>query len=86
MVSRKRGRQEMEADEPPREPTMLQRLRSMWEFANLAEYIFIFGKAVKLDEDFDIEVHSLWLIKLCAFIGLGEANHVNNCRSWKWNA
>ena len=28
----------------------------MWEFSNLMQYIFIFGRAVKIDEDFTIEV------------------------------
>ncbi len=57
--SRKRGRQEMEEDrqdtvkEPP---TTLQLIRNMWEFANLAQWIFIFGRAVKIDENMDIEV------------------------------
>jgi hypothetical protein len=54
--SRKRGRQEMEASEAPREPTMIERLRNMWEFANLAQWIFIFGRAVKIDENIGIEV------------------------------
>jgi hypothetical protein len=58
MVSaRKRGRQEMEAVEPPKEPSLLDRIRNMWEFANLAQWIFIFGRAVKIDENLDIEVH-----------------------------
>jgi hypothetical protein len=64
MVSaRKRGRQEMEAVEPTqvKEDSVLHRIRNMWEFANLAQWIFIFGKAVKIDEEFDIEVGTfLW--------------------------
>ena len=56
MVPRKRGRAEMESSEPAVEPGLLPRLRNMWEFANIMQYIFIFGKAVKIDEDFDIEV------------------------------
>lgn len=57
MPSRKRGRQEMEAEEEvTTEPSVLDRLRNMWEFASLMQYIFTFGKAVKIDEDFDIEV------------------------------
>ena len=56
MVSRKRARQEMEAEAPLSEPTVLDRIRSMWEFANLAQYLFIFGKAIKIDQDLDIEV------------------------------
>ncbi|QSZ29879.1 hypothetical protein DSL72_004397 [Monilinia vaccinii-corymbosi] len=56
MVSaRKRGRQEMEASEVPKELSMIDRLRSMWEFANLAQWIFIFGKTVKIDENIGIE-------------------------------
>ena len=60
MPSRKRRRTEMESSEPvepPRDETMLTKLRNMWEFSNLMQYIFIFGRAVKIDEDFDIEVY-----------------------------
>lgn len=46
----------MEAVESPKEPGLLERIRNMWEFANLAQWIFLFGKAVKIDEDIDIEV------------------------------
>ncbi|OBT73283.1 hypothetical protein VF21_08443 [Pseudogymnoascus sp. 05NY08] len=58
--SRKRGRQEVEeaveAPAPaPKEPGLLERIRNMWQFANLAQWIFLFGKAVKLEEDLDIE-------------------------------
>jgi len=57
MVSaRKRGRKEMEAVEVPKELSLLERIRNMWEFANLAQWIFIFGRAVKINENFDIEV------------------------------
>lgn len=54
-ASRKRGRQELESSEPPKETSMIERIRNMWEFANLAQWIFIFGKAVKIDENLDIE-------------------------------
>jgi len=57
--SRKRGRQEMEDVEPPKERSMLDRIRNTWEFANLAQYIFTFGRAVKIDENLDIEVSLL---------------------------
>lgn len=56
MVARKRARDEMETEAPSEEPTALQRLRNMWQFANLAQYIFLFKGALKIDEDFDIEV------------------------------
>ena len=46
----------MESSEPVQDDTMLIKLRNMWEFSNLMQYIFIFGKAVKIDEDFTIEV------------------------------
>ena len=35
---------------------MLDKLRNTWELANLMQYIYIFGKAVKIDEDLTIEV------------------------------
>lgn len=46
-------------DEPqiaPEDVATLARLRSMWEFASLMQYIFLFGHVVKIDENFDIEV------------------------------
>lgn len=59
MVSRKRGRDEMEEDDSrSAEPSVLHKLRNMWEFASLMQYIHFFGEAVKIDEDFDIEVGS----------------------------
>ncbi|KAI9835026.1 MAG: hypothetical protein M1837_003969 [Sclerophora amabilis] len=61
MVSRKRGRQEMEADEPPKDPPLLDRIRNMWEFANLMQYLFTFGKAVKIDDELGIEAWDLTL-------------------------
>ena len=56
MVSRKRQRDEMESLEPTPELSMLDKLRNTWELANLMQYIYIFGKAVKIDEDLTIEV------------------------------
>jgi hypothetical protein len=73
MVSRKRAREEAAAAEaqdttpatpaPEKEDSLLVRLRNTWEFANLMQWIFIFGKAVKIDEEFDVEV--------CATLALG---------------
>lgn len=58
----KRSAEEAQLDAPT-EPAMapetaetLKELRNMWEFASLMQYIFLFGDAVKIDEDFDIEV------------------------------
>lgn len=56
MAPRKRGRDEMESSEPPKEISLLSRLRNMWEFACVMQYIFTFGKVVKIDDDFVIEV------------------------------
>ncbi len=53
MVARKRARGEMEEATP--EPTLLQKIRNMWEFASLMQYFFLFGKAVKID-DMEVEV------------------------------
>ncbi|KAL2810440.1 hypothetical protein BJX63DRAFT_423034 [Aspergillus granulosus] len=57
MVSRKRSRSEANAppEQPQEEPGLLVRLRNCWEFANLMQYIAIFGKLMKIDEDFGIE-------------------------------
>lgn len=42
----------------PKEPSMLQNMRNMWHFANLYQWILLFGTAIKLDNDFDIEVRN----------------------------
>lgn len=57
MVSRKRTRSEVDGapDQRPEENGLLNRLRNCWEFANLMQYITIFGKVMKIDEDFGID-------------------------------
>lgn len=52
----KRSHTEMEGSAAPREVPLIEKIRNMWEFASVMQFIFIFGKAVKIDEDFDIEV------------------------------
>ncbi|KUL91507.1 hypothetical protein ZTR_01598 [Talaromyces verruculosus] len=37
------------------EPSLLQRIRNCWEFASLMQYIFFFGKVMKIDEDLGVE-------------------------------
>ena len=56
MVARKRDRQELEEETQHDEPDMLSRLRNMWEFASLMQYIHLFGKIVKIDDNLDIDV------------------------------
>lgn len=56
MVARKRRHEELDSSEPSPEPSLLAKIRNTWEFANLMQYIDIFGKAVKIDEDLDVEV------------------------------
>lgn len=59
MGPRKRSRSEaIDAPEAQatEEPGLLQRIRSSWEFANIMQYIHIFGKIMKIDEEFGIEV------------------------------
>ncbi|KAK4892672.1 hypothetical protein LTR28_002295, partial [Elasticomyces elasticus] len=62
MPARKRARQEVEEAHDhiqiaagPAEPTTQLKLRNTWEFANLTQYMFFFGKAVKVDDDLDID-------------------------------
>lgn len=56
MVSRKRAREEDEPAAVSEEPSTLHRLRNMWQFANLAQYLVLFIDALRMDKDFDIEV------------------------------
>ncbi len=59
MAPQKRAREEdaVEHYEPTTQAaTLLQRLRNTWQFASLMQYITLFGSAVRLDPDFDIDV------------------------------
>ncbi|ORY13759.1 hypothetical protein BCR34DRAFT_480526 [Clohesyomyces aquaticus] len=83
MVSRKRARDEMEAEEPAQEPSPLQRLRNMWQFANLMQYINLFSDALKIDKEFDIEDMEDECLKpqpseKLANIGLALLKHVSS--------
>lgn len=54
---RKRGRDEYDVDDDTTlVPDLLEQIRNAWEFASLMQYIFFFGKAVKIDEDLDVDV------------------------------
>ncbi|KAK7535735.1 uncharacterized protein J3D65DRAFT_388000 [Phyllosticta citribraziliensis] len=59
MPARKRARRDVEPEAPPPDPLPLsktQQLRNLWEFACLHQYIHIFGDAVKISQDIDIDV------------------------------
>ncbi|KAJ6171055.1 hypothetical protein N7470_000122 [Penicillium chermesinum] len=59
MGTRKRSRSEATTgagQSPAAEPGLLQKIRSFWEFACLMQYITMFGRVMKIDEDFEIEV------------------------------
>lgn len=40
----------------PEHASLLQRVRNTWQFANLFQWIFLFGKVVKIDDSLDIDV------------------------------
>ena len=80
MPPRKRGRDEMEASEPPKEMSLLERIRNMWEFASIMQFIFMFGKVVKIDEDFDIEVH-LAQDNICIYVVLPARRNIFDTRN-----
>ncbi|KAI0453661.1 hypothetical protein F5B21DRAFT_478796 [Xylaria acuta] len=57
--SRKRVLRDIDADEvgqqAPAESDLLQRIRNSWQFANVFQWIYLFGRVVKIDENIDIE-------------------------------
>ncbi|KAL6706497.1 hypothetical protein ACN47E_005436 [Coniothyrium glycines] len=83
MPARKRAAAEMEEETHVEAPSTLQTLRNMWQFANLAQYISLFGSAVKVDPDFDIEELESECLKpqpseKLAAIGLALLKHVSS--------
>ena len=46
-------------DVAPENVEVLRKLRNMWEFASLMQYIYLFGHIVKIDDNLDIEVNPL---------------------------
>ncbi|KAI2472203.1 hypothetical protein F4781DRAFT_33112 [Annulohypoxylon bovei var. microspora] len=57
--SRKRALRDVEPDadthESPKEFSLLQRIRNAWQFANLFQWIYLFGKVVKIDDSIDVD-------------------------------
>lgn len=58
--TRKRTAAELDVNHgPANESSLLGRVRNMWQFANLCQWIYLFGKAVRIPDDVDIEVRNL---------------------------
>lgn len=60
MPSRKRSLQSVDGDagdtDHPAGAELLDRIRNMWQFANVCQWIYIFGKVAKIDDSVDVEV------------------------------
>ncbi|KAI1807377.1 hypothetical protein F4811DRAFT_506789 [Daldinia bambusicola] len=65
--SRKRALRDTEPEantqEPPQEPSLLHRIRNTWQFANLFQWIYLFGKVVKIDDNLEIDDLEAELLK-----------------------
>ncbi|KAF8418026.1 hypothetical protein EV426DRAFT_539875 [Tirmania nivea] len=59
MVTRRKRPQSVHDEEPPHQkgntPSIQQQLRDCWEFAALGQYLFIFGAALKIPDNWSIE-------------------------------
>ena len=74
----------MESPDPQeekQEPSLLHKIRNMWEFASVMQYIFMFGKSIKIDEDFDIEV-CMSFINPCSAIPRKLPAEHKRCAEW----
>ena len=92
---RKRALQELDAGnaQPPKQapkqspkpPSLVQRIRNMWQFANLYQFIMLFGKALKLDDSMDIGVGCLRLTRPpgCLECQGNISLHSRCVRTWK---
>jgi isopentenyldiphosphate isomerase len=89
MVTRKRSRSEAVATtekQPAEELGLLQRIRNSWEFASLMQYIAIFGGIMKIDNEFEIEVCPIAILRrpgdvahYVALMGKMGLSHKNPC-------
>lgn len=60
MPARKRAIAEVEFPEGPAPVSPeVRKLRNMWEFASLMQYIYLFGECVKINQDIDIDVRNM---------------------------
>ncbi|PNY29301.1 Uncharacterized protein TCAP_00800 [Tolypocladium capitatum] len=55
MPSRKRSIQSVDGDGRDAAPTLLHRIRNTWQFANVCQWIYMFGKAAKIDDSIDVD-------------------------------
>ncbi|POR35386.1 Uncharacterized protein TPAR_04395 [Tolypocladium paradoxum] len=55
MPSRKRSVQSADGDGRDAASTLLHRIRNTWQFANVCQWIYMFGKAAKIDESIDVD-------------------------------
>lgn len=56
MPSRKRSLEAADGPSDGNHNDTLHRIRNMWHFANLIQWIYTFGKAARIDESLDVEV------------------------------
>ncbi|KAK0754088.1 hypothetical protein B0T18DRAFT_386017 [Schizothecium vesticola] len=84
--TRKRALSKAEPEDAPstKPPSLLQQIRNMWHFANLFQFIMLFGKALKMDDNFDIEDLEADCLKpgapVLQDIGLGFLKYISSHR------
>lgn len=66
--ARKRSIAELD-DHGAGEVPLLNRIRNMWQFANLCQWIYLFGKAVRIPDDVDVDVRNVEDQTLVLFVG-----------------
>lgn len=88
MPARKRNFEETLSEHVDPLPTgsSLGRLRSMWQFASLMQYIYFFGEVTKIDKDLDIEVREpekniASLRRITDIFAIGNGNGVYETRT-----
>ena len=74
--SRKRAFDQMEDADTTTDPStdLLSRVRNTWKFACLMQYIQIFGSALKIDNELDVEVRIYQLLRMSAGCVYPEPN------------
>lgn len=84
--ARKRAFSKAEPENAPsaKPPSLLQQIRNTWQFANLFQFIMLFGKALKMDDNFDIEDLEADCLKpgapVLQDIGLGFLKYISSHR------